>query len=131
MLRDYVHISAYSALYGSKGIILEGFCGISPRSTIFSATDDFSGNYLIGAQFDERYTNVTGGIVTLKKFSQLGANTVILPNITIGEGAVTGAMTLVNKDLTPWTINTGIPVNKTRIRNKQLLNMVPFITENE
>ena len=104
---DYVHISAYSALYGSKGIILEGYCGISPRCTILSASDDFSGEFLIGAQFPTEYTNVKGGTVILRKYSQLATNTIVFPDITIGEGAVTGAMTLVNRNLEPCTINTG------------------------
>lgn len=120
---DYVHISAYSALYGSKGIILEGYCGISPRCVILSASDDFSGDFLVGAQFPKDYTNVQGGTVILKKYSQLATNTVVFPNIVIGEGAVTGAMTLVNKNLEPWTINTGIPVNRTRPRKKGLLEI--------
>lgn len=124
IIGDYVHISAYSALYGSKGIILEGFCGISPRCIILSATDDFSGDFLVGSQFSSKYTNVQGGTVILKKFSQLAVNTIVFPNIIIEEGAVTGAMTLVNKNLEKWTINTGIPVNKTRPRSKGLLEII-------
>ena len=118
---DYCHISAYSALYGSKGIILEGYCGVSPRCIILSSSDDFSGECLVGAQFPKEYTNVLGGTVLLSRYSQLGTNTIVFPNIKIGTGAVTGAMTLVNRNLEPWTINTGIPINKTKPRKKGLL----------
>ncbi len=121
---DWCHISAYCALYGSKGIVLEGFCGISPRSVILSASDDFSGDFLVGAQFDCKFTNVTGGTVYLRKYSQIGTNCIVFPAVTVGEGAVTGAMTLVNKNLEPWTINTGIPVNCSRPRKKGLLNKI-------
>lgn len=121
---DYVHISAYSALYGSKGIILEGYCGISPHCVILSASDDFSGDFLVGAQFPEKYTNVLGGIVTFKHFSQLGAGCIVFPNVTLNEGAVAGAMTLVNRDLSSWTINTGVPVNKSSPRKRGLLEKV-------
>ena len=129
IIGDYCHISAYSALYGSKGIILEGFCGISPRCVILSASDDFGGNYLVGAQFPSEYTNVQGGTVYLKKYSQLATNTIVFPNITIGEGAVTGAMSIVNRNLEPWTINTGIPINKSRPRQKGLLNKIRVMNE--
>ena len=37
-LGNYIHISAYSALYGSLGIEMESFTGLSPRCTIFSAS---------------------------------------------------------------------------------------------
>ena len=117
-----VHISAYSALYGANGIVLEDYTGISPRCTIFSAMDDFGGDYLIGPVHPRQLTNVTGGEVTMKKFSQLGANTIVFPAITIEEGAVTGSLTLVNNDLEPWTINVGIPARKIKMRKKGLLN---------
>ena len=40
---NYVHIAAYVALYGKNGIKIGNFCGCSARTTIYSATDDFSG----------------------------------------------------------------------------------------
>lgn len=120
---SHIHISAYSALYGAKGIYLEDYTGISPRCTIFSAMDDFSGNYLIGPIHTSKFTNVEGGPVTMKKYSQLGTNTVVFPSIVVEEGAVTGAMTLVNKNLAPWTINFGIPVAEKKKRSKGLLTL--------
>jgi galactoside O-acetyltransferase len=83
--------------------------------------DDFGGDYLIGPIHSQDLTNVNGGLVTMKKFSQLGANTIVFPSILIAEGAVTGSFTLVNKDLDPWTINIGIPVRKIKNRQKGLL----------
>ena len=42
-----IHISAYVALYGGYGIELEDYSGISPRTSVFSAMDDFSGDFFI------------------------------------------------------------------------------------
>lgn len=119
-LGSNIHISAYSALYGAMGIVMEDYTGVSPRSTIFSAMDDFSGEFLIGPVHPIEFTNVQGGEVILRKFSQLGANTIVFPSIEIGEGAVTGSMTLVNKTLDPWTVNVGIPVKKIKERKENL-----------
>ena len=113
-----VHISAYVALYGSKGITLEDYTGISPLSTIFSAMDDFGGDYLIGPIHDPSKRNVTGGQVTLKRFSQIGAHCVVFPNLTIGEGCVVGACSLINKSLNPWGIYFGTPATKHRDRSQ-------------
>ena len=121
---DWCHISAYCSLYGSMGIAIEGYCGISPRSTILSATDDFSGDWLIGPQYPKDLTNITGGTVVLSKFSQIGTNNVVFPNITVGTGAVTGAMTLVNKNLNPWTQNFGVPVREVKPRKQGLLEKI-------
>lgn len=123
-LASNIHISAFCALYGSNGIIIEDYSGMSPRSIIFSAVDDFHGDYLIGPIHKKELTHVVGGTVILKRFVQLGANTIVMPGITVKDGAVTGAMTFVTKDLEEWTINTGIPVNKSRPRKKGVLDIM-------
>ena len=126
ILGSHIHISAYVALYGAEGIVLEDYTGVSPRSTIYSAMDDFSGDYLIGPIHPEEYTNVKGGKVLVKKFSQIGANSVLFPNITIEEGVVVGACSMVRHSLEPWGIYAGIPCKKLKERSK---NMVNFVNE--
>lgn len=121
-LGNYIHISAFTALYGRFGIEIEDYSGLSPRCTVFSATDDFSGNYLIGPMVDSKYTNVTGGRVLIKKFSQLGANVIVFPGVTINEGVAVGAMSLVQHDLEAWKIYKGIPATYFKERNKKLLD---------
>lgn len=119
-----IHISAYVALYGKMGIILEDYTGISPRSTIYSAMDDFSGNFLIGPIHEPSKTNVSGGLVILRKYSQIGANCIVFPSVEIGEGAVVGAMSLVKKNVSPWNIVVGQPAKFLKNREKRLLNLV-------
>ena len=121
---SHIHISAYVALYGSLGIILEDYTGISPRSTIYSAMDDFSGDYLIGPIHDVGKTNPTGGKVLVKRFSQIGCNSVIFPNLTIGEGCVIGACSLVRSSLDDWYIYVGIPAYKLKERSNTILKYI-------
>ena len=123
-LGSNIHISAYCALYGSYGIEMEDYTGLSPRCTIFSATDDFSGNFLIGPMIDKELTNVTGGRVLIKKYSQIGVNCVVMPNLTIEEGVAVGAMSLITKNLTDWSIYVGIPALKIKNRSKKLLHLI-------
>jgi galactoside O-acetyltransferase len=125
---SYVHISAYTALFGSHGIELADFTGISPRCTIFSASDDFSGNYFIGPMVNSDYTNVTGGLVKIGKYSQIGAGCIVFPSIIIEEGAAVGSMSLVNKNLQSWGIYAGIPVRRIKDREKNLLNFEHLIS---
>lgn len=120
---NYVHIGAYVALYGKKGIKINDFCGCSARCTIYSATDDFSGEYMISPMVPEELTNVTGGKVTLEKFVQLGANTVVMPDVTIKEGTSVGAMSFVNKSLEEWGIYVGIPCRKIKDRKRNIKNL--------
>lgn len=122
-LGNNIHISAYVALYGSKGIEFEDYTGISARSTIYSAMDDFSGEYLVGPIHPEGTTHVTGGKVLVKAFTQIGANVLIFPNLTIGEGCVIGACSMVRKDLKPWGIYYGLPVVRAKERRKEMTKL--------
>lgn len=119
-----VHISAYSALYGAEGIEFKDNSGCSARTTIYSAMDDFSGEYLIGPMHPEGTTQVTGGKVTIGHYVQLGAHCLVFPNVTIHEGSVVGALSLVTKDIPEWSIYVGIPAKKLRDRRKGLLKLV-------
>lgn len=123
-LGNNIHISAYVSLYGRNGIVMEDYTGISPRSTIYSAMDDFSGDYLIGPIHPAKYTNVTGGKVIIKRFVQIAANCIVFPNLTIGEGCVIGACSMVRNTLDPWGIYYGVPVQRHKERSKKMLKYV-------
>lgn len=118
-----IHISAYSALYGAMGIEFKNNSGCSARTTIYSAMDDFSGDYLIGPMQPENKTHVTGGKVTIGEYVQLGAHCLVFPNLTIGSGSVVGALSLVTKDIPEWGIYVGIPAKFLRERSKTLINL--------
>lgn len=120
---SYVHISAYVALYGSLGIVIHDFAGISARSTLYSAVDDFSGEYKIGPMCPPHTTHVTGGPVILEKYTQIGASCVVMPDLTIAEGSIVGAMSFVNKSLDSWGMYAGVPARRLKDRSKKLLDL--------
>lgn len=126
-LGSYVHISAFSALYGANGITVSNFCGLSPRCTLLSATDDFSGEHMISPMVPTALTHVTGGRITLKPFVQIGAGCVVMPGLTLEEGAATGAMSLIVKNLAPWTIYAGIPAKKIKDRKQNIISLAKTI----
>lgn len=49
------------------------------------------------------------GKIHLCKGCSTGTGTIIMPGVTIGEGAIIGAGSLVTKDIPAWTIATGRP----------------------
>ena len=121
-LNDNIHISAYSALYGKCGIVMEDYTGLSPRCTIFSASDDFGGDFLISPMSPKEYTNIIGGKVIIKQFSQVGTGSVIMPDLIINIGVAIGALSLVKESLEEWGIYAGNPLKFIKRRNKGLLN---------
>ncbi len=54
------------------------------------------------------------GPVTIEKDVSIGANTLILPGVTIGKGAVVGAMSLVNRDIPAGEFWAGVPARRIR-----------------
>jgi acetyltransferase-like isoleucine patch superfamily enzyme len=54
------------------------------------------------------------GEVRIKKGAFIGMNSTIMPGITIGEGAVVAAGSVVTHDVEPYTIVGGVPAKKIR-----------------
>lgn len=49
------------------------------------------------------------GKVTIRKNARIGAHTLIMPGVTIGENAVIGAFSFVNKDIPNDALALGVP----------------------
>ena len=49
------------------------------------------------------------GKIHLNKGCMIGMESLIMPGVTIGEGAIIGAYSLVTKDIPEWTIASGCP----------------------
>jgi galactoside O-acetyltransferase len=121
---SYVHISAGTALYGQFGIFIHDYAGLSPHCAVFSASDDFSGEYLIGPTINQKYRHLVGGPVIISRFAQIGAGCTILPNVIINEGVVVGSMSLIKKSLEGWSVYAGIPAKFLKTRSKKILELI-------
>lgn len=121
---NYVHISAYAALFaGEAGIVLKDFVGVSSRCVIYAITDDYSGNALTNPMIPDFYRNVIGAKVVMEKHSLLGTGCSVLPGVTIGEGTAVGSMSFVNRPLDAWGVYIGIPCHRLKDRSKKLLEL--------
>ncbi len=58
------------------------------------------------------------GKVHIKKRAYLGMNTIVVKPVTIGEGAIVGAGSVVTKDIPDWEIWAGNPARFIRKREK-------------
>jgi len=123
-LGDFVHIAAYSAIFGSDaGVSLGDFCGGSSRVTIYAVNDDYSGGFMTNPTVPERYRCVKRERVCIGKHVIIGATSVILPGVNIAEGSSFGSFSLINKDSEEWSVNAGIPFKKIKDRKRDLLKM--------
>ena len=121
---NYVHIAAYVALFaGNSGIIIKDYAGVSSRCAIYAESDDYTGEWMTNPTIPDEYRSVYGGTVTVEKHALIGTGSTVLPNITIGEGASVGSMSLITKNLEPWSIYVGSPCIKKRDRLKRILDL--------
>jgi len=120
---NYVFIARNSHLSGTLGIEMHDFSSMAANTVIYSASDDYSGEYLTAQAIPKEYTTQIGGPVIIGKHVIIGSTCTIIGPSRIGEGCSIGAMTLVQKDLQSWGIYMGIPAKRFKERNKGLLTL--------
>ena len=118
---SYVSIHNYCFLAARSGIYLMDFTTLAPSSKIFSASDDYHGNHLTGMMVPEHMTGGISGPVIVGKHSIIGANSIIMPNLTLREGTSVGANSMVKSNTDAWSIYQGTPAIKQGHRSRNLL----------
>lgn len=120
---SYIHIASYSLLSGGAGIAMHDFSAISHGVKVYSRNDDFSGKTLTNPTVPAEFTGVKEGPVTIGRHVIVGAGTVIMPNVKIGEGSCVGSQCLVGTSLPEWGVYFGSPLRKMGQRSQDLLEL--------
>jgi carbonic anhydrase/acetyltransferase-like protein (isoleucine patch superfamily) len=118
---SYTHIGSHCSLSGAGRLVLEDFSCLSHGVKLFSSRDDFSGQSMTNASVPVHLRNVVQGDLHIGRHVVVGAGTVVMPGVTIGEGCAVGALSFVEVSLDPWGIYAGIPARRIRERKKDLL----------
>jgi acetyltransferase-like isoleucine patch superfamily enzyme len=93
-LGNKTDIGVFTYINAKNGVIVEDNVQIGSHCSIYSVST------IDGKK----------GQVTLKKNCKIGAQSVIMPGITIGENSIIGAFSFVNKDIPANVVAFGIPV---------------------
>ena len=86
-------IGAFTYINAKYGVTIEDYVQIGSHCSIYSVST-----------IDEKH-----GPVILKKNCKIGSHTTIMPGITIGENAVVGAHSFVNRDVPDGATVFGVP----------------------
>jgi dTDP-4-amino-4,6-dideoxy-D-glucose acyltransferase len=119
---DYIHIGPYvTVIGGAEGRLTMGhFTTIAAGSRIICGSDEHLGHGLVGPTAPEPWRDkVVVAPVTLQMFASLATNVVVVAGVTLGEGCVVGACSLVTRDTEPWTIYAGVPARPIKARPKE------------
>lgn len=108
---EHVAINRGCELYASfmvnNGyIILGNHVTLSPNVKLYTIQHDYSSLNM---------PDIAGPIV-VGDFAWIGADTIVLPGVTIGEGVVIGAGSLVTRDIPPYSVAVGRPVKVIKMR---------------
>lgn len=122
IIGDYIHIAPQVSIIGGANalLIMEDFTSIAAGSKIICASDDFTKGFL-NPFTPLEFRNVINKPIIFKKYSSIGVNSVILPGVTLAEGSVLGANSLLKHDTEPWTIYAGSPAKPIGIRDFELI----------
>lgn len=126
---NYVHIASFTSITGGAELIIDDFVAISQGCRILTGTDDFVDWGFGNSTIDEKYRNTKREPIKIGKFCIVGANSVVLPGVTIGEGATVGAGSVVTKDLESWGVYIGNKKLKDRNKTDVLKNYNRFLKE--
>ena len=83
-------------------VIIEDRVAIAERVTF--VVSSFPNNSRIRPFINEQH-----GKITIKEDAWLGTGSIILPNVTVGKGAVVGAGSVVTKDIPDFSVAAGVP----------------------
>ncbi|MEE4358763.1 MAG: acyltransferase [Desulfococcaceae bacterium] len=86
-------IGAFTYINAKYGVVIEDYVQIGSHCSVYSVST-----------IDEKQ-----GQVILKKNCKIGSHTVIMPGVTVGENAIVGAHSFVNKDIPDNVTVAGVP----------------------
>jgi dTDP-4-amino-4,6-dideoxy-D-glucose acyltransferase len=120
---DYIHVAPFVVVIGGKEstLILEDFSFVAAGTKVVCGSEDYTGVGLVGPTIPARLRTINYSTVTFKRFSGCGVNCSIMPGVTLGEGAILGANSLLTKDAEPWTIYVGSPAKPVKIRKRETI----------
>jgi len=120
---SHVHVAARCLLAARGGIKIGDFAGLSFDVKVISASDDASGEYLVGPQFPDFFRKVVAEETVIREYAFIGAGATVLVGANVDQGAMLGAnsVALPGETLKSWTIYFGVPAHRIRERKQDLI----------
>jgi len=109
---SFIHIAGMTSIVGNGEFVMEDFSASSWGCRVFTGNEDWHGNAINNPTVDPPYRKAVRSYVRFEKHATIGANTVVLPGVTLREGALVGANSLVRETCLPYSIYVGNPVRK-------------------
>jgi acetyltransferase-like isoleucine patch superfamily enzyme len=104
-------------------VVIGGYCLFAPNVYVSSSTHyfDMNPNWLIRDQDqyackNSNFSKYHSKPVRIGDDCWFGINTVVMPGVTVGKGAVIGANSVVTRDVLPYEVIAGVPAKTIKKR---------------
>ena len=121
-----VHIAAGCKLIGGRqaSITIGEFSTLAPNVVLAAGSDDYVAGIASPLVPMAYKGNVEIGTIALGRHCIVGANSTVLPNVTLADGAAVGAQSLVKQHLQPWSLYSGVPVKRLKAREQDSIMLL-------
>ena len=116
----YTHIAAGGFIAAKAGFEMKNFANIAHGARIYTINDDYSGEHLMGPTVPADLLSLSPGAVLMQEHAIIGAGAIVLPGVTLAEGSVLGALSLIDRSTEPWTIYGGVPAKPMKAMDRML-----------
>lgn len=108
---SYIHLAAFSSISGDGELYIGDFTGFSYGVRILLNDDSFDGSGLNNPCVPQEYRikAFDNPLTIIGSHCLIGANSVIYPDITLGNGCSVGALSFVKDSFPPFSVIAGIP----------------------
>lgn len=106
-----------NVLYGAGGIEFGDCSGTGPGVLMFSSRNDYSRELAPVMQNSHVFAPIKVG-----SYVCIFSGSIVTPGVTIGDGAIIGANSVVMSDIPPWTIAAGAPARVVKERDKDSMH---------
>lgn len=119
----FCHISTGVCVFGTEGVVIGDYSGLSAGVKVFTGTEDLSGEWMMNPTISARYRKSISQPVRIGAHCVVGAGSVLLPGAHLPDGACVGALSLVKSPASEWSIWAGVPARFIRARSRRALEL--------
>ena len=105
----HCHVASFAHVNIGGGLFtMDDYCNLSSGARIISGTNELD-HASLSAVAPPEMQRITRGFVRMKRCSCVFTNGVVLPGVTLHEGAVLGAGSVATRDIPAWEVWAGVP----------------------
>lgn len=114
----YAHVASFAHINSGGGQVRIGaHAGLASGAKVLGGTNKPEGLSMSAASPAALQVIDRSGSTIIGDYAFVGTNAVVLPGMTVGEGAIIGAGAVVTCDVPAWQIWTGVPARQSGVRH--------------